>query len=357
MVTHSLTHLALCDQVLLLAPGGRTAFCGPPADAAVVLGDDWAQVFARVAAHPDEAHAGHRARTRGGPRRDTPAPAAVRPAAEPVRRAGARRQAWTVARRQCRLILADRGYLLSLVAMPIVLGLISLVVPGSRGFAGPNLGPEDPGEAVQLLVILVVGAVFMGAATTVRDLVAERDVYHRERAVGLRPGAYLAAKVGVFSVVAAGQAAVLVALTAAVKGPPRGGVFGAAPLELTIAVGALAVVSALAGLAISATVNSSEQTMPPLVILVIVQLVFCGGLFRLSAPVVVWLQLLMPAYWGYAGAAMAVDLRENAPLAPQGEGLALWSADPMSALLAGSSLLLTATLLVAYLGARLRAGR
>ena len=31
VVTHSLTYLDVCDQVLLLAPGGKMAFCGPPA--------------------------------------------------------------------------------------------------------------------------------------------------------------------------------------------------------------------------------------------------------------------------------------------------------------------------------------
>ena len=30
VVTHSLTYLDVCDQVLLLAPGGKTAFYGPP---------------------------------------------------------------------------------------------------------------------------------------------------------------------------------------------------------------------------------------------------------------------------------------------------------------------------------------
>src|SRR6201991_988540 len=30
VVTHSLAYLDVCDQVLLLAPGGKTAFCGPP---------------------------------------------------------------------------------------------------------------------------------------------------------------------------------------------------------------------------------------------------------------------------------------------------------------------------------------
>ena len=29
VVTHCLTHLDVCDQVLFLAPGGKTAYCGP----------------------------------------------------------------------------------------------------------------------------------------------------------------------------------------------------------------------------------------------------------------------------------------------------------------------------------------
>ncbi len=357
VVTHSLSYLDLCDRVLLLAPGGRTAFHGRPADIPAALGsDDWAQIFARVAAEPAEVYARHLQRT-GGARRRVPPPAAAPAPAEPARRASARRQAATVARRQLRLIRADRGYLISLAVMPVVLGLISLVIPGAHGFSGPNLGPEDPGEGVQLLVVLIIGAVFMGAATTVRDLVAERDVYHRERAVGLRPGAYLTAKVGVFSAVAVAQATVMVTLTFAAKGLPSGGVFGVAPIGLLLAVAALAVVSALIGLAISVTVRSSEQTMPPLVILVIVQLVFCGGLFRLSAPVVSQLQALMPAHWGFAGAAMAVDLRANSPLAPQGEGMNLWDPEPLNALLAGSCLLLTATVLTGYVGVRLAAIR
>jgi len=37
VVTHSLTHLNLCDQVLLLAPGGKTAYAGPPRQVAPTL--------------------------------------------------------------------------------------------------------------------------------------------------------------------------------------------------------------------------------------------------------------------------------------------------------------------------------
>lgn len=354
VVTHSLSYLTLCDQVLLLAPGGKTAFLGAPHEVRGAMGsDDWAQIFARVAAEPDRVHREYRDRTRHQRLPLTSAIGASSVTASP-RRASAWQQTSTVARRQLRLIVADRGYLISLLVMPVVLGLISLVIPGSRGFSGPNTGPDDLGEGVQLLVVLTIGAVFMGAAMTVRDLVGERDIYERERAVGLRPAAYLGAKVGVFAVAAAVQSTIMVSLTFLIKGVPTGGVFGLAALELLAAIGGLAVVSALLGLAISATVRSTEQTMPPLVILVIAQLVFCGGLFRLTAPVVTQLQVIFPAYWGYAGGAMAVDLRANSPLAPQGKDLTLWDPEPLNALLAASSLLLMATVLVAYVARRLR---
>ena len=46
VVTHSLTYLDVCDQVLLLAPGGKTAFCGPPSQIGAAMGTtNWADIF------------------------------------------------------------------------------------------------------------------------------------------------------------------------------------------------------------------------------------------------------------------------------------------------------------------------
>src|ERR1700693_594073 len=53
VVTHSLTYLDVCDQVLLLAPGGKTAFCGPPSGIGRALGmTNWADIFTKVGAGP-----------------------------------------------------------------------------------------------------------------------------------------------------------------------------------------------------------------------------------------------------------------------------------------------------------------
>ena len=119
----------------------------------------------------------------------------------------------------------------------------------------------------------------------------------------------------------------------------------------------IACVSALVGLAISATVKSNEQTMPPLVVLVISQLVFCGGLFRLDAPVLSQFAWLFPSYWGYAGAAMAVDLRSIAPLAPQTRGTHLWEPAFGNTLLVTSVLALLGVVLIAYTASKLQLKR
>lgn len=355
VVTHSLTHLALCDQVLLLAPGGKTAFCGRPTDVTPALGSsDWAEIFAYVASHPDDAHRRHLARTDGrtSRRRRSTARAPVLPPPQ----TSAQRQASTIARRQARLILADPGYLTFLGVMPLVLGLLTLVIPGSAGFT-INKTPDTAGESLQILVILVIGACFMGTALTVRDLVGERDIFERERAVGLRPGAYLTAKIGVYFGAAIAQSMVMVVICYLGKGLPSGGVLGVAPIELLGAVAAIACVSVLVGLSISATVRSNEQTMPPLVILVISQLVFCGGLFRLDAPVLSQFAWLFPSYWGYAASAMAVDLRAIAPLAPQTRGAHLWEPAFGNALLATSVLALLGVVLIGYTASKLQLKR
>lgn len=350
VVTHSLTYLSMCDQVLLLAPGGKTAYCGPPAAVGAAMGtEDWAEIFAFVADQPDAAHQRYRSRNQR-----PPAQPPSRRAGSPVRppQTSFGRQTSTVSRRQVRLILADTGYLAFLVLLPIVLGALSLVIPGSAGFGLNN--QDSLGETVQILVVLVVGASFMGAALTVRDLVGERAIFVRERAVGLRPGAYLWAKMLVFFVVSILQCAVMIAITYAGKGTPGSGLVASGAVELFVAVAFLACVSTLIGLAISAAVNSSEQTMPPLVVVVMVQLVFCGGLFPLAGrPGLEQLSWIFPARWGYAAAAAAVDLRNVSPGSPSTKQETIWDQSAANVALAYGAMTLIAVLLVWFTYRRL----
>ncbi|OUS94840.1 FHA domain-containing protein [Rhodococcus sp. NCIMB 12038] len=309
IVTHSLSYLEMCDQVLLLAPGGKTAYVGPPDRVGAALGStDWADIFARVAADPDGVFAAYRA-TR--PSVEVPAPSPPGPLGSPAH-TSRRKQLSTVARRQVRLIRADRGYLIFLSLLPFVLGGLAVLVPGDTGF-GPS-GLDESGELTQILVVLILGAAFMGCSLTIRDLVGERMIYHRERAAGLLPSAYLTAKIVVFCAAAIVQSVIMVAIVFVGKGfPGRGSLIPSGSVELIVDIAVTTCSCVLVGLALSSVARSNEQVMPMLVVTIMVQLVMCGGLITITGrKVLEQLSWLFPSRWGFAASASTVDLRTNA---------------------------------------------
>jgi hypothetical protein len=266
-----------------------------------------------VAANPVAAHGRYLART--GP---SPVPAEVEKPADlgkPVQ-TSFRRQFSTIARRQLRLILSDRGYLIFLMLLPFILGVLSLSVPGMVGFGIPNPMGSAPDEPTEILVLLNIGAVFMGIALTIRDLIGERPIFRREQAVGLSTWAYLMAKVVVYCTAAVIQSAVMIGIVLYGKnGPTRGAVLlHNAPLELFVTVAATCVASVVLGLALSALARSNEQIMPLLVVAIMAQLVLSGGLLPVAARTgLEQLSWITPARWGHAAASSTVDLRVLEP--------------------------------------------
>ncbi|ANW63666.1 ABC transporter ATP-binding protein [Mycobacterium sp. djl-10] len=325
VVTHSLTYLDVCDQVLLLAPGGKTAFYGPPSQIGPQLGTtNWADIFSTVAGDPDEA--GRRYIERTGP-----APEAEASTEEPgdlgkPAKTSFRRQFSTIGRRQMRLIVSDRGYFIFLALLPFIMGVLSLSVPGTVGFGVPDPLGDAPNEPGQILVLLNVGAIFMGTALTVRDLIGERAIFRREQAVGLSTTAYLLAKVCIYAVFAIVQSSIVTAIAVLGKGGPTQGSVSFLPptAELFVVMGATTVTAAMVGLALSAMAKSAEQIMPLLVVAVMSQLVFSGGMIPVTDRLVLdQLSWITPARWGFAASASTVDLIHlvPGPLTPKD---ALW---------------------------------
>lgn len=318
VVTHSLTYLDVCDQVLLLAPGGKTAFCGAPDQIGPELGTtNWADIFSTVAGDPVEANRRFLART-------PPAPPATASSEAPAdlgapAKTSLRRQFSTIARRQLRLIISDRGYFIFLALLPFIMGTLSLSVPGTVGFGVPNPMGDAPNEPGQILVLLNVGAIFMGTALTIRDLIGERAIFRREQAVGLSTTAYLLAKVCVYSVFAVVQSAIVTAITMAGKGWGEGAVEHGVvipnrSLELFASMAATTVTAAMVGLALSALAKTSEQIMPLLVVAIMSQLVFSGGMIPVTGRVGLdQLSWITPARWGFAASASTVDLIRLVP--------------------------------------------
>jgi hypothetical protein len=269
---------------------------------------NWADIFSSVAGDPNASH--QRFLDRSGP--PPPAPEATQPSdlGEPAK-TSLLRQFSTIARRQIRLIVSDRGYFIFLAVLPFIMGVLSLSVPGTVGFGVPDPMGDAPNEPGQILVLLNVGAIFMGTALTIRDLIGERAIFRREQAVGLSTTGYLLAKVCVYATFAIVQSAIVTAITIWGKGQPTQGSVGLGnpTLDLFVVMAATTVASAMVGLALSAMAKSNEQIMPLLVVAVMSQLVFSGGMIPVTGRIVLdQMSWFTPARWGFAASASTVDL-------------------------------------------------
>jgi ABC transport system ATP-binding/permease protein len=310
VVTHSVSYLDVCDQILLMAPGGKTAFNGPPSQVGSALGTtNWADIFANVGADPDEAN--RRFMERDGRRpSETPAPESPADLGEAVH-TDLVRQFSTIARRQVRLVISDRGYSVFLAILPFLIGALSLTVKGPK----PGLGPADPlglapTQPQYIMVLLNIGAVFMGTALTIRDLIGERPIFRREQAVGLSTTAYLLAKIFVFFVFATVQAAIATFIVRLGKGAPTAHppFFDNSTFSLFVTVAGTCVASAILGLLLSAVAQSNEQIMPLLVVSIMSQLVLAGGMIPVTGRAGLnQLSWVTPGRWGYAAGASSID--------------------------------------------------
>ncbi|NXY98040.1 FHA domain-containing protein [Streptomyces sp. BR123] len=321
VVTHSVLSLDVCDRLLVLAPGGRVAYYGPPQDTLAFFGfDQWPEAFEafetqhgrdwageyRASAHHRRyvQSAAHRPGADGHHTAELPAGFAAAPP---------KAQSWgaqlaILMRRYAAALSADRTFLVIMIALPFVMGAMA------RALAGSSLTRET---AINALLILCVGAVLTGAANAVRELVKERVIYRRERAVGLSRSAYLMSKVLVLGAVTVAQAVVLtlVALYGVDTNAPGGqGVLLPPLAEITLAVALLSFTAMMLGLLVSALVRKEEVTMPLLVLLAIVQVVFCGALLRLDGvPVIGQLAWLVPSRWALGAMAGTIDLGALVP--------------------------------------------
>jgi len=370
VVTHSVAELQACDLLLVMAPGGGVAYYGPPQEALPFFEcETWADLFYAFSCRRDydwaeayrssEYHATYSAESSGAttlpsPRsssedfgpvesRDCDAelsasgvsapavrsvsatPAAPSTSAAPVASAKAAQpscysspraeQGWgsqlrTLMRRYLAVIAADRGHLFLLAALPMIMGVLSLAIPASSGLAAASGGVKNT-DAPTVLLVLAVGACLTGAANAVRELIKERGIYDRERAAGLSRSAYVMSKAIVLGVITATQTIVLSAICLLPRKLPAHGLLisGTAVPELMLAAVLLGVTSMLLGLVVSAIVRTTEKTMPLLVLITIVEVVFCGSLFPLFHSLgLEQLAWFSPSRWAVAAEAATINL-------------------------------------------------
>ncbi|MFJ8194287.1 FHA domain-containing protein [Streptomyces sp. NPDC096094] len=341
VVTHSVAELAICDKLLVMAPGGSVAYFGPPEEALNFFGyDTWADVFSAFENYRDYDWAG---RWKGSQHYqmyaadiDAVAPQSVQvpamQAMKPPKPQGWMSQFVTLVRRYVSVIVSDKGFLALMVILPAVLGAVSLLIDADKGLlpnpANPQTGRIIPnGTATTVLLILAVGACFAGAANSVRELIKERVIYERERATGLSRSAYLMSKVFVLGMITVLQGLLVGVIGFATREIPEEGLVlgGLTLVELSLPIMALGFTSMMFGLIISSLVKTAEKTMPLLVMFAIIQVVFTGCLFALNGAVGVnQFSYLMPSRWAVAAAGATLDFNRISPPEKGAEADPLW---------------------------------
>lgn len=275
IVTHDVSPaiLSLVDHLMVLAPGGRLAWFGPPAEAIAYFGVNSADEIFSVL--PDDTPQAWKERYRASPAWRT----YVRTrqhllGLEGVQRSDGKRprtrrsaflQYWTLTRRYAQVKLRDWTGTSVLLAQAPILGLAMVLV-----FANADKAT---------MFMLVLSALWFGASASVRELISERSIWRREARVGLMLLPYMASKVTVLGLLVSLQCLVLTAVVWG--GLQMWALEYSFPLLAAVAV-STGLVGMAMGLLVSALFGSSEAAVGTLPLLLIPQITFGGLLVSLK---------------------------------------------------------------------------
>ncbi len=277
IVTHDLTPqvIAQVDHLMVLAPGGRLAFFGPPQAACKYFGvqtpdaifnrfsdkqpAEWGDAYRLSADARVYVLAREHLLTLEGAR-----PASQTAPTPPPRRSGVK-QVQTLVRRYALVKGRDVGGLIVLLAQaPILAGVMKIV------FRAPTK---------EMLFMLSLSCLWFGMSASVRELISDRVIWLRERRVGVRPVPYLGSKVVVLGALVGAQCAAFALMNMLLHPSMFHNGFGAFSL---MGVAALTGICGMTlGLVVSALNQSSEGAVGMLPLLLIPQISFSGLLLSL----------------------------------------------------------------------------
>ncbi|MBN2798850.1 MAG: ATP-binding cassette domain-containing protein [Deltaproteobacteria bacterium] len=271
LVTHDVTPsvMSMVDHLLVLAPGGRLAWFGPPEDAATWFGvDSPDEIFARMPDYPpvrwkEKYRDGTAFRKYVRTRQHTLGLDTVEVA--PVEVLEGSSFSWglhyfTLLARYAKVKVRDvTGTAVLLAQAPFLAVAIWIVFP-------------EPDAAT--MYMLAFASLWFGASSSIRELISDRTIWRREHRVGLGLIPYMTSKVTVLGLLVSFQCTALSTMVYLMLGM---GAFGFS-LPALAAMTSLTGLSGVAmGLAMSAMFTSSEAAVGTLPLTLIPQLAF-GGL-------------------------------------------------------------------------------
>lgn len=220
LITHATENVTLCDQVVFLAKGGNLAYYGPPNEAIAYFDvARFNEIYRKVEQTQDPTIWKHFYEQSWWyqnyilQRQDKVAPGNGEPKSQKssaskspqTQHISPWRQFWILTQRNLAILKRDRASLVLMLAIAPILGFLDFFTWQSQIF---DTTAGNAGLAITMLFTAALIAVMVGSLSTMREIVKEQEIYHRERMIGLQLFSYLLSKVGVSIILALYQAAV-----------------------------------------------------------------------------------------------------------------------------------------------------
>jgi len=307
--THAVADVETCDRLVVLAPGGRLVYDGPPGLAAARLGaetlTDLYDRLADPAVLPTDADGGASASTGALTGRPASRRAARGPSSDARRPRPSRlRQFAVLTHRAADIVLRNRltlGILLGSPAAVIAMFAV-LFQPGAFGPGADSTG------AVMEAYWLAFAGFFFGLTYGLLQVCTEVPVLRREHQSGVSDVAYLASKVALLAPVLLAVNAVMLGVLRLLDRLPDLG--GRTWLSLFATMGVNAVVALFLGLLASATVTSVAQAALALPMLCFPAVLFSGAM--VPVPVMTsagaTIAAAMPDRWAFEAIARHLEV-------------------------------------------------
>ncbi len=244
------------------------------------------------------------------------------------------RQMFILARRQFDLIRLDYRTLFILLLMMPLIGALFGLVSDSFVFLGEREqderktsemiqteieaelegAPEDeeikyiPVEGAQTLVTMLALALTQGGTfAAAYEIVKERAIFQRERAVNLSVIAYVLSKVLILSLFAVVQVAgvIVILMILGIDLDFQGIILEQGAVELYIVLYLAVVASITFGLFLSSIVPNTDVVLYAILVQLFVQIILTGALFPISSGPASW---VTPGYWTTIGVGSTVDM-------------------------------------------------
>jgi ABC-type multidrug transport system ATPase subunit len=307
IVTHATGSISLFDRVIVMGRGGCLRFDGSPDGLLATFGvEHFDDVYTALAdpeccpISPQLGLADH----------DLP-----QSQASPVRQVNQRPvkqtlvyQTTVLASRYATLVARDRKHLRSALIQVPILGILTSLLFVSDVFGQTPV--QYAAKSAQLVFLMVTIAVWLGSINAAREIVKERNVVERERALGVQLHAYLASKLVVLLALAMAQTILFASIVLTLRPLHEN---STASTELVGVLVLSSWVAVLLGLLVSAYSSSEDQATGVIPLLLVPQLLFSGAIVpvhTMTTPIRI-LSLLVPARWSYASAGDAVHLQRR----------------------------------------------